>query len=86
VQFDLFVGDNVVQVMLANRVEDGFVVKIRGAKAGTRLEMVGKAARGGVVAEGAGDVGATVDFCNLCSSCCSELGPPCIDLLLRNWP
>jgi hypothetical protein len=61
---DLLIGDDAMWVTLTNHAEDGFAVKIGGARAGTCLEVVGEAAGGGVVdlAEGAGEVGAAVDF------------------------
>jgi hypothetical protein len=64
VPFNLLVGDNAVQVTLANHADDGFAVKPCGAGAGTCLEVVGEAAGRGIInlAKRAGNVGAAVDL------------------------
>jgi len=62
VPFNLLVGDDAVPVTLANHTEDGFTVKHRGMRAGTRLEVVDETAGRCVfdLAEGARNVGAAV--------------------------
>lgn len=56
VPFDLFIGNDSMWVALENHTENGFAVEVGCARAGARLDVMGEAAGGGVVAfaEGAG--------------------------------
>ena len=54
----LFVDNDAMGVALSNGTEDGFAVKVRRARTGSCLEMMGDAACSGVLglAEGTGNV------------------------------